>query len=116
MPPPAAELDAYFSSMLADMAKLNDIYNQAIHLFLSMARYQFFYDVNKRMGRFMMNGYLLQHGFPAINLPARRRLEFNELMLEFYDTGEQGPMNIFLRSCLDPRIIGIMKEDVNRVP
>ncbi len=39
--------------------QIEDIYDQAIHLFLTMARCQFFYDVNKRMGRFMMNGHLL---------------------------------------------------------
>jgi Fic family protein len=49
-----------------------------------MARTQFFYDVNKRMGRFIMNGYLLSHGYPAINLPAKSQQIFNQLMLDFY--------------------------------
>jgi len=87
-----------------------DIYDQAIHLFLTMARSQFFYDVNKRMGRFIMNGLLLDNGYPAINLPAKRQLEFNQLMLNFYDSGDQKPMNTFMRSCLDDRVIKIMKE------
>lgn len=76
-----------------------------------MARNQFFYDVNRRMGRFMMNGLLLSEGYPAINLVAKRQLEFNNLMLEFYQTGQQKPMNLFLRSCLDERTIKIMKEE-----
>jgi Fic family protein len=75
-----------------------------------MARSQFFYDVNKRMGRFIMNGLLLSNGYPAINLPAKRQLEFNQLMLNFYDTGDQKSMNAFMRSCLDDRLIKIMKE------
>ncbi len=61
-------------------------------------------------GRFMMNGHLLAHGYPAINLPAKRQLEFNTLMLALYDSGDESPMNAFLRSCLDPRVIAIMKE------
>ena len=69
-----------------------------------MARCQFFYDVNKRMGRFMMNGHLLQHGYPAINLPAKRQLEFNTLMLAFYDSGDESAMNAFMRSCMDERV------------
>jgi len=77
---------------------------------LTMARWQFFYDVNKRMGRFVMNGHLLAHGYPAINLPAARQLEFNQLMLAFYASGDQQSMNGFLRSCLDDRVIRIMKE------
>ncbi len=75
-----------------------------------MARCQFFYDVNKRMGRFIMNGLLLNHGYPAINLPAKRQLEFNQLMLDFYETGVQTQMNAFLCSCLNEKIIQIMKE------
>jgi Fic family protein len=110
IPPPAAELPALFKEMVTAMQQLDDIYDRAIHVFLTMARCQFFHDVNKRMGRFMMNGVLLDAGFPAINLPAQRQLEFNQLMLAFYRSGEQQPMNAFLRSCLDPRIVAIMKE------
>ena len=62
------------------------------------------------MGRFIMNGHLLTNGYPAINVPAKRQLEFNELMLSFYETENQKPMNIFMRSCLDARIITIMGE------
>jgi len=109
-PPPPADLEKRFEGMVDELADIPDIYDQAIHIFLTMARCQFFYDVNKRMGRFMMNGLLLAHGYPAINLPASRRLEFNELMLAFYPSGNARDMNAFMRSCLDPRIIAIMKE------
>lgn len=110
MPPQKELLPELFAKMVNDASKISDIYDQAIHFFLTMARCQFFYDVNKRMGRFIMNGLLLSCGYPAINLPAKRQLEFNQLMLPFYDTGIQKPMNTFLRSCMDERIIKIMKE------
>lgn len=58
----------------------------------------------------MMNGLLLNEGYPAINLPAKRQLEFNTLMIDFYDPGDRSRMNAFLRSCLDQRAIMIMKE------
>ena len=57
-----------------------------------------------------MNGVLLNAGYPAINLPANRQLEFNRLMLVFYDNGEQQEMNRLLRTCLDERVVEIMKE------
>ncbi len=110
LPPAAEKLPDLFAQMTEEAAQLDDVYDQAIHYFLTMARCQFFYDVNKRMGRFVMNGFLLRCGYPAINLPAKRQLEFNQLMLAFYDSGEQKQMNAFLRSCLDERIIQIMKE------
>ncbi|SMD05911.1 Fic/DOC family protein [Desulfocicer vacuolatum DSM 3385] len=110
MPPPPALLPMRFEKMVEDAQALSDIQDKAIHFFLTMARCQFFYDVNKRMGRFVMNGYLLSHGYPAINLPAKRQLEFNQLMLAFYDNGKQQQMNEFLRSCQDKRIMKIMEE------
>jgi Fic family protein len=110
MPPAADALPDLFAKMLEQAEGIADIYDRAIHFFLAMARCQFFYDVNKRMGRFMMNGFLLTNGFPAINLPAKRQLEFNQQMLKFYGNGDQQQMNVFLRSCLDERIIRIMKE------
>lgn len=109
-PPKADKLPAAFDLMIEDMSKLEDIYDQAIHIFLTMARNQLFWDDNKRMGRFMMNGILLNAGYPAINLPASRQLEFNQLMLTFYESNEQAPMNEFMLSCLDPRAIEIMQE------
>ncbi len=110
MPPTADQLPKLFAKMVEEGEKIPDVYDQAIYYFLTMTRCQFFYDVNKRMGRFMMNGFLLSNGFPAINLPAKRQLEFNRLMLDFYPTGDQDAMNSFLRSCLDEKIINIMKE------
>lgn len=110
MPPPADALVELFEKMVDEASKISDIYDRAINVFLTMARCQFFYDVNKRMGRFVMNGLLLSCGFPAINLPAKRQLEFNQLMLTFYDTGDQKQMNTFLRSCLDEKVLTIMKE------
>ncbi len=111
MPPEAQKLPILFDNMVKEAFCLADIYDQAIFVFLTMARTQFFYDVNKRMGRFMMNGLLLNAGFPPINLPAKHQLEFNRLMLEFYASGQQQPMNAFLRTCLDERVIKIMLEE-----
>ena len=109
-PPSASELPTQFGHMIDGMAAYDDVYDQAIHVFLAMARNQFFYDVNKRMGRLMMNGHLLSWGFPAINVPATRQLEFNQLMLQFYESGDMGEMNLFMRSCLNPKAVKIMKE------
>jgi len=110
LPPEAKDLPGLFDAMVTEIKQQDDIYDRAIDVFLTMARTQFFYDVNKRMGRFMMNGLLLANGFPVINLPAKRQLEFNELMLAFYRSNDQQPMNMFLRSCMDLQIVHIMKE------
>ena len=104
-PPSPKDLDHVWAEIESEIAACNDVYDLAITAFLRMARAQFFWDVNKRMGRFMMNGILLDHGFPIINVPAKRQIEFNQLMLDFYTTGAMTEMNQFLRSCIHEKII-----------
>lgn len=104
-PPSPKDLDHAWAEIESEVAACNDVYDLAITAFLRMARAQFFWDVNKRMGRFMMNGILLTHGFPIINVPAKRQKEFNQLMLDFYTTAEMTEMNKFLRSCIHEKII-----------
>ncbi len=112
LPPQASELEQHWHSIVFDYTALTaqTLYPKAIALFLDMARMQFFYDVNKRMGRFMMNGVLLSQGYPAINLPAKRHLEFNTLMLDFYQNNDKTAMIAFMLDCLDPKLIAIMAE------
>ena len=107
-PPAANELDNLWNKMVADAENIKTIYDKAIYVFLKMAHIQFFYDVNKRLGRFIMNGILLAEGYPAINLPAAKQLEFNQLMIAFYTSNDVEPMTSFIKSCLDEKLIEIM--------
>ncbi|MDR2008236.1 MAG: Fic family protein [Alphaproteobacteria bacterium] len=108
LPPKAGELDSLFNDMVLSANKITDIYDKAIYVFLNMARNQYFFDVNKRTGRFMMNGILLSAGFPIINVAAKDKLEFNTLMLEFYESGNVAKMNEFLRKSIDKITIEFM--------
>lgn len=104
--PPAPEiLDEIWRTTELALGQKEDVYDKAIAAFLYMARAQFFWDVNKRMGRFMMNGILLDAGYPVINVPMKKQLEFNQLMLEFYASNTMEKMNTFLRNCLHEKII-----------
>ena len=104
-PPSSGQLDAIWLNVELEIKQIEDVYDQAIAAFLKMARIQFFWDVNKRMGRFMMNGILLNAGYPVINVPVKKQLEFNTLMLEFYSSNDMKKMNNFLRGCLQEKII-----------
>lgn len=108
-PPAPEQLDECWGEVEKLVVQETDIYDQAITAFLQMARNQFFWDVNKRMERFMMNGILLSNGFPIINIPAKRQQEFNTLMLDFYSSNNMTPMSTFLRSCLNEKILKIFK-------
>ena len=48
--PVACKLPCLFDKMVADVKAIDDIYDQAIFVYLMMARNQFFYKVNKRVG------------------------------------------------------------------
>ena len=110
LPPAADKLNEHWQVMLEQAEHIENIIERSIFIFLQMARHQFFYDVNKRMGRFMMNGLLLENGYPVINVPAKRQLEFNQLMLAFYTSGDVLPMTDFVKSCLSPVTIDLMCE------
>lgn len=108
LPPEADQLPDLFRQMVEAAGKIADIYERSFFVFLNMARNQYFHDVNKRTGRLMMAGILLNEGFPAVNVPAKRQLEFNQTMIRFYESNDLTEMVSFLRTCLDRRIIKIM--------
>ncbi|WCL51186.1 Fic family protein [Leptospira sp. GIMC2001] len=109
-PPESKNLEFRFNQMIEESSEIADPINRAISVFLQMARNQFFYDVNKRMGRFFMNGILVNEGLPPINLPVIKKLEFNKLMLDYYPTGKEQAMNDFLRGCINPYHWEILKD------
>ncbi|MBK2297340.1 Fic family protein [Francisella philomiragia] len=110
MPPMPHELDKCFDLMKKQANDIKDILNQSIFIFLEMSRNKFFKYDNKRISKFVMNGNLLQHGYPVINIPAKRQLEFNQKMLNFYETHNHQEMTEFMLSCIDGRVVEIMSD------
>lgn len=105
-PPTPDELDSKFEQMMTGFNKIKDEYSKSAFLFLHFAKNQFYYDNNKRQGRFMMNAYLLDQGLPSINIPKKREYEFNHSMLRFYNSekSDTSEMTAFLMSCIHPSI------------
>ncbi len=106
LPPKTAELNDKYKQMLDEFSAIKDDYKKASFLFLHYAKNQFYYDNNKRQGRFMMNAYLLNQGLPAINVPKKRENDFNNGMLRFYNSpiNDTSEMYTFLMSCIHPTI------------
>lgn len=117
LPPPDAELPRLFAALEARIKTLvqaGRIHQAAIAAFLTMAASQFFYDGNKRTGRLMMNGLLLSHGLDAISVPARLKLDFNQKMVRFYDTGDATEMRDFLIQ--DCAALALEHRDLKEMP
>lgn len=110
LPPDQTLLDNYWDSLATRVLSINHIMHRAMVVFLQMARHQFYFDVNKRTGPFMMNGILLEAGYPVINIPASRQLEFNRLMLDFYKSNNETPMINFMISCYSQQTIDFMNQ------
>lgn len=105
MPPSHELLDDKWTQLLLQTEKYADIYDKAIFLFAEMARDQFFYDGNKRTARMMMSGILLNEGYPMINVSAKRKTEFNSVMIDYYNSHNLDPVKHFLKTCLNPVIV-----------
>ncbi|MDE0191206.1 MAG: Fic family protein [Gammaproteobacteria bacterium] len=104
-PPRWESLESIFEEGLESLNKIDGRHERAIAMFLFGSLNQFFYDGNKRTSRLMMNGILLGAGEDAISVPARRRLEFNEAMIRFYDSRDGTEMMRFMAGCsLDSRL------------
>ncbi len=85
LPPKADELNELFDQGIDEIKKIKHPIVKAITYFLFGAKCQFFYDGNKRTSRLIMNGILLDNGYPILNIKAKDKLEFNRQMIAFYD-------------------------------
>jgi len=88
IPPKADELKSIFEEGAVEIKKINHPIIKAITYFLFASKSQFFFDGNKRTSRLMMNGILLDSGYPILNIKAKDKLEFNKVMIEFYNSND----------------------------
>jgi len=104
-PPDAQTLPARMEAAIETIGTMEEVHRKAIAAFLWTARNQPFWDGNKRTGRLMMNGILLEHGHDILTVAAAKRLEFNEKMIRFYDSANGAEMLRFMAGCsLDPNV------------
>ena len=102
-PPDAQTLPEQMDAAIETIGTMKKVHRKAIATFLWTARNQPFWDGNKRTGRLMMNGILLEQGHDILTVAAAKQLEFNEKMIRFYDTADGAPMLRFMAGCsLDP--------------
>lgn len=96
----APQLNRVFAEGAAAlMSEVSDPRERGMAYFMFSALQQFYFDGNKRTGRFMMNGILMSHGVDAISVPAARLQDFNEKMVRFYTGKDATEMMHFLIEC-----------------
>lgn len=99
VPPNPNELDVRFEELINKTNELDTPLARAISVFLGCARNQFFFDCNKRMGQFLMNGILLSNGQHIVTIPAKDKQQYDQYMLNYYDTGKSAGISQFLTEC-----------------
>ncbi|MGL5718417.1 MAG: Fic family protein [Paraclostridium sp.] len=103
VPPKAEDLNEIFKNELPKLMKrCKTTTDLALEIFLWGALNQFYYDGNKRTARLVSNMVLLANGQGIFNIKAKDRLEFNTLMVEFYNTREADNIfNFLYNKCLE---------------
>lgn len=103
MPPKAEELDNIFKDELPKIIKrCKSKTDLAFEIFLWGSLNQFYYDGNKRTSRLVSNLILISNGQGMFNIKVKDRLEFNTLMVEFYNTRKADRIFEFLyNKCLE---------------
>ncbi|SFU89033.1 hypothetical protein SAMN04487886_12782 [Clostridium sp. DSM 8431] len=103
-PPKADELDELFDTQLEIIkSRCNTSIELALELFLFGSLNLFFFNRNKITSLLISNGILISSGQGVLNIKSKDRLEFNTLMLEFYNDKNHNADNIcdFLyRKCI----------------
>jgi Fic family protein len=89
-------LNKIFDTELSVILDSPNPIEQAIRLFLWTAINQFYWDGNKRTGRIMASGILINAGLGVFNIRSKDILEFNTLMIDFYETAQADNIVKFL--------------------
>jgi len=103
MPPRAENLECIFKNELPELIKRCKSKTElAFEIFLWGSLNQFYYDGNKRTSRLVSNMILISKGQGIFNIKAKDRLQFNTLMVEFYNTKKADNIFEFLfLNCLE---------------
>lgn len=103
IPPEAEELEEIFKKELPIIVERCESATElAFEIFLWGALSKFYYDGNKITSRLVANLVLISSGQGMFNVKAKDRLEFNTLMVEFYDTRKvENIMAFFYDKCLE---------------
>ena len=98
-PPFAHTLNKLHLEGICEINKIECAFERALVYFCFGSINQFFYDGNKRTSRWTMNGILMSNGFNYLTIPGGRKLEFNDAMVNFYNTKDATEIMLFLTRC-----------------
>ena len=94
--PPIPDKNAVEAQLAEIMSKDTTATEKALEAFVWGARGQFFWDGNKRTSLTVANKILLMYGAGIMTVTDAHMEKFNELLLEYYNTGKADDLKRFL--------------------
>ena len=98
---PAMPHEGVIIEKLDDLARMEDKLDSALETFCYLARTQMFIDGNKRMAQLLANKILMENDIGILSIPYEKIDQFKELLISFYETGDNTTLKDFLKQdCL----------------
>jgi Fic family protein len=94
-------LAGIFEAGLEEVRAIDHPVLRAVTYSAFATRNQFYFDGNKRTGRYTMNGHLIAHGYDGIVIPESRKLEYNQSLAALFMDADARPYIEFTLSCHD---------------
>lgn len=94
IPPNAKQLDTIWDAMLEKINTLPEN-QQAMYLYMEMARNQYFGDGNKRTALTMMNGMLLCSGYAPLTVSKKENQVYRKILLKYYEHPENNRQEFY---------------------
>ena len=103
-PPSAIKVYVRMQRMFADIAYNNfDTLEEGLFIHANLAKIHPFLDGNGRVGRLVLNFYLIKAGLIPISIPLKYRDEYFEKMDHYKNEKEIEPLKVFLIKLLNER-------------
>ncbi len=89
---------------LENIEKIEDIEMRTLKYFCYVARTQMFIDGNKRVAQLIANKILIQNNIGIFQIPIEKLEKFKELLILFYESGDDKDIIVFMKEYCIRRI------------
>ena len=89
-----------------EIEQIGDIELRALKYFCYIARTQMFIDGNKRVAQLMVNKVLIEYNIGIFQISIEKLEEFKGMLIEYYETGNDAEIIVFMREWCIRRIKG----------
>lgn len=94
-------------SDMENIERIEDVEQRALKYFCYVARAQMFIDGNKRVAQLIANKILIEHNIGIFQIPIEKLEQFKTLLIEFYETNEDGKIIDFMKEYCIRRVLTV---------